>query len=80
MSELGDPGSIDRSAVEAELEAERAYERASADVVLALSSVDAETLADALALLVDVVEATDAERDEWRRLAALIRAELEARP
>jgi hypothetical protein len=61
-------------------EQERAYERASADVVLALSSDDAAGIASALDLLVDVVELDDLERAEIERLAGLIRAELEARP
>jgi hypothetical protein len=64
-------------------ESERAYEIASADVVLALSRDDAETIADGLDLLRDIAEGNDPGNDYYigtlARLAHRIRVELEAR-
>ena|SRR5215467_14144184 len=73
-------------AAEAELEHRReddeqdaAYERASADVVLPLSSTDAEAIADALELLAGIDEGENTDYDNLVRLAGIVRAHLEAR-
>lgn len=62
-------------------DAERAYEIASADVVLPLTREDAETIADGLDLLRDIADGNDERNDYYigslARLAQRIRLELE---
>lgn len=72
--------------VEHELEAaeqERAYELASADVVLALELADAHLIADGLELLLDLVEEEAVDEAGLRRVAELVRrriAEVQRNP
>jgi hypothetical protein len=58
---------------------ERAYERASADVVLALTFAEAATIGDALEFLAGVDEGENTNYDELVRLADVIRGALEER-
>lgn len=59
-------------------ETQAAYDRTSADVVLPLMQPEAEAIADALELLAGIDEGEHTDRDELLRLAAIVRAGIEA--
>jgi len=60
-------------------ETDRAYETASADVVVPLSTADAEAIADALEMFAGIDDNENTDYDELVRLAGIVRANLGTR-